>query len=378
MHLKLLILIFLFLSHSELSAHRFDCQQIVIEASLNSYMTGNSISEIRQALYRYHALRNRAELEKLKAVSASATLTMKTINLGLMFKFKGIFKVPFYAERSANLKLILADLMIDRPVVMYLQETWHGVDRKAISEYADESGYLIADSNNDESRHGLQILVRKDAVDLSVRAVTQFLPIARSNGNIWDLDFSRGVLAFTVPLVIGNRSIITTFTTTHWTAGLENSLLRNKQAIDTQKILSKLASESEFISIGGDLNASMDQGVFENVPENKINAWRASGRAQARLLGTAYLIDTHTAVGDVNNPLFTQNPATNPMTADSPTTKSEPAQRLDVLMIGSTKDNIAAATTHTGLFGTNPILGNPRMRPSDHMGVSSSIVLGIK
>lgn len=146
------------------------CSLVQADEPCRFYLLGSTPEQIA-----YEVNAERGEQLARNSTRPVASLDVATWNLNLLkVNWSALSKVPLpaftardYAERAELIFVLLNQYLHspDAPQVIGFQEAWTAEDHLALLRIAQSAGYVPAERNLQELvRHGLQLLIRKDAV----------------------------------------------------------------------------------------------------------------------------------------------------------------------------------------------------------------------
>lgn len=339
----------------------------------------------------------------LLTVTATATeLKVTTYNAGFL-DFLGLKTVwvPDYEPRLNEFEYeFLSYLEAEQPDVVSLQEVWREDAAEKIRFLARENGYIsiaeILEKNpyfcgkpqalEEEysfDQHGLDILVRDDS-DINFRVIgCNFTPFKTATGSYiraWTTGLVPGVVRGALSVKIKKDEKLIEVFNSHFTPVIGSTSIRAEQGIALSNIVNQ--STAEVVAIAADLNFS-DNFAFSvegRKQEGTADEWQKNAELYGKLMDLTQMIDSYRAIHpDLKG--FTQDRLNNDLADVSDSTKNEPEQRIDYVLL-RTNGSITCEVEDSQLVFTQPIIrdgvalsshldASKRLFLSDHFGVQS-------
>ena len=322
-----------------------------------------------------------------ESVGEESHLRVVTYNhalLNFMNPIKSVY-VPMKNSRSKAIpKVWTAFLREQKPDVVFLQEVWYREDYELLGKVFELQDYrpvVAAKQVPTYNRrfgvrgHGLQIFVREEKLEL---VSSEFIPYLDHSGTMirgafedfkalkYKVDVQRGTLTARVRLKGRPGSTKVRLVTTHLTSRLEEREVRDAQLAALSKTLVAFAGNADSVILGADLNISPS---FLGEKPEELTGYLSNSQQYLKFMCETGMADSFVTAKKRLGKRFTQDRTQNSLARRGPSTKDEPEQRLDFIML-----NGAVTQLYRTVFTENSVSVRRRkfghkIPLSDHFGV---------
>ncbi len=330
-------------------------------------------SDLVQNVHVQMRVRNEAaKLQVLAAGSDAKSVKVVTLNAGLLnAKVLGFvdISVPRYEQRANLYPTKLKEFVTrEEPDFFFLQEVWHPRDIDAIRLAIAPFGYEIMSSTKSHDGWfplGLHTIIRKTNGHNVVENETNVSRLTTLKEKIAGIH--RGSLSTTVHQADGTRLLLVN---SHLTFAEGNTAHRLDQLSDISASTDRKRNTFDYLILGADTNSSDVFPASENTPKSKWYVDKEVYLSIDENFNSLNIIDTYRA-NHQNESGYTQDPEQNALTRESPTTRTEPQQRLDYILAGTSKPEGAIYAQSSDIVFRDTMDGD--VNYSDHFGVMSQL-----
>jgi hypothetical protein len=284
-------------------------------------------------------LKNAKALTKLPVDAQE--LELLTFNTGLLWNpIISLARVPDADIRVTHVINALRNFAFRRKnPIIFVQELWRPGDQKKMAIMAEEENlhWVIQDKNS-----GLGFFVPRSLGEIEV---LDFVQAQRSWGE-WFVGIKKGIQPVIVHMPNGKKLLLIN---AHFAYSQDSTTLRLAQVRQLKELTQTVPHD--YLVMGADLNSS-DRFVH---PEQEARSNFVFDRQVYHEMSMTGLMDSY-AVMHESSPGFTQDPYRNPLAAAGPTTATEPAQRLDYIMVSS-RNTASMAIISSEIIFDRPVLG---------------------